>query len=253
MRKIIRENKAAFILLIASLAAGVSASAVFFITGGDNLYLFLLMGVSFVWLYFQLRAFMKILGEYEWENPVTVRIKKNLRKIFDTIFTFLGEILAPIIRKLKELADKLPRFQLPRRRKTNRLTLFQDERTRMSFDKKHNLFHKIKWKNLQSHRERIRFIYISFLQQKIKKGAVVLPSDTPNELAVKLKTDDDLTVKLCSLYNVARYADADTFIEKEDVEKVLPCASKRLRLYSDNISQKHNHNTGSRNPRHINY
>jgi len=221
--KIIREHKLITILLAVALVATISTGAVFFRTGGDNLPLFFLFITAVIWLYVQFRIFMKILNRYAWANPVTKRISRIISGLFGLLFTFLGAIFAPVARRLQ-------RIQLPRWRETNRLTLFQDEKIRLLADKRRNPFRVMKWKSLLNHRERIRFIYISYLQRKIKKGAIVLPSDTPNELNIKLSAGDDLSARLFSLYNVARYAGDDAIVEKEEVETVLPCASKRLKI-----------------------
>jgi hypothetical protein len=177
---------------------------------------------------------LKILGEYGWENPVTARIRKALSGFFGAIFNLLAALIAPMIQKIKALGSKLPRLNLPNFRKRSRLTFFQDERTRVDFARGGNFFRKMKWKALQNHRERVRFIYISFLRGKIKKGVAVPPSYTPNELAAKFNETDTetspATDRLFSLYNTARYARAEAVISKEEVEQVLPCASKRLRL-----------------------
>ena len=226
MLKIFRENKLAVILLVASFLAAAGFTGAFFLTGGDNLYLFLVKVTCLVWFYFQARAFVKILIQYGLENPVKTRVKKLLKKIFGGVLAFAESLGA----KFALLFAKLPRFKLPSlpKRKANRLIFFQDEKARIFSAKKRDQFRKMKWKNL-NHRERVRFIYISFLRGKIKKGAIVLPNETPNELAVKL-ANDTRTETLFSLYNVARYASAETSVEKEEVENILPCASKRLTM-----------------------
>ncbi|MCL2386425.1 MAG: hypothetical protein FWC89_02640 [Defluviitaleaceae bacterium] len=230
MIKIIRENKLEVLLLLISLLTAIIATAGFFLAYGQNLHLFLIMLGSWVWLYLKFRAFMKILAKYEWENPVTAKIRKFLGALVGKLFGFLGNQFARLARKIKELASKLPRVPLPALRKSNRLTLFHDEKIRVFTHKKRDPFRKMKWKNLQSHRERVRFIYVSFLQQKIKKGAIVKPSDTPNELSVTLNANEDPTTQLFSLYNIARYSHDKTAIAEEEVEYILPCASRRLKL-----------------------
>ncbi|MCL2404376.1 MAG: hypothetical protein FWC92_02385 [Defluviitaleaceae bacterium] len=225
MLAIVRENKTAFVLFVAALAAVVGINIVFFITGGTNLYLFIVLAASFVWLYFQLRMLVKILRRYGIKNPITSRIGKFIGRLAGLLVVFLGSIFAPMIRKLQGI-------RLPKLRAANRITVFQDEKVRLSSPRKRNPFRPMKWGSLQSHRERIRFIYISFLRQRIKKGAIVLPYETPNELYIKFTSGDDTDAvsQLFALYNTARYADTNTFIQKEEVETVLPCASKRLRL-----------------------
>ena len=224
MIKIIQENKFDVILLAASILAATGITAAFFITGGDILRLFVVMIAAWVWLYYQLRTFIRILRRYGVKNPVTSQINRALGLLVGKIVELLGKIFAPVVRRFQN-------FQLPTWRRANRLTYFQDEKIRIiSGSKKRNPFRKMKWRALQNHRERVRFIYISFLQQKIRKGATVLPSHTPNELHVKLNINDDPTTRLFSLYNMARYAGDDAIVQKEDVEEILPCAPRRLRL-----------------------
>jgi len=220
MLKIFRENKLAIILFVLSLAAAVGTSVVFFAFGGDSLPLFGVQIVAILWLCVQARIFFRILSEYGVKNPVKTRLAKIFRRLSDglrAILEFLGN-------KLAAIAAKLPRFNMPQIRKRSRIKFFQDEKTRI--EKNRVPFRKMKWKNLQNNRQRVRFIYISFLQRKIKKGTIILPSETPNELAERLHGGEELF----PLYNVARYAGDDASVEAEDVEKIIVCAGRRLRI-----------------------
>jgi len=219
MLKIFRENKLAVILFVLSLAAAVGASVIFFALGGDNLFLFIVQIAAILWLFIQARVFFRILSLYGVKNPVTARISKILRRFADgllAVFEFLGK-------KLAAIAAKLPRFSVPQIRRRSRIRFFQDEKTRL--EKNRTPLRKMKWKNLQTNRQRVRFIYIAFLQRKIKKGTTVLPSETPNELAMRLQGGEELF----PLYNVARYAKDNISVEEEDLEKIMHCAGRRLR------------------------
>jgi len=182
-------------LLIISIFCALITTALSFNYGEENFYLLTAQILSYLWFFISLRAFLK--------NRIGSWLKERIAKILK----FIGANLLNI---------KLPNIKFPTRRRTTRITLFQDERTRMR-SKKRNRFRKMKWKNLKSHSERIRFIYISFLQRKINKGAVVLTSDTPNEVAEKLNAEENIA--LFKLYNIARYGNTD--VKKEEVETVL--------------------------------
>jgi hypothetical protein len=129
-----------------------------------------------------------------WKKYIVVKLKKALRKIggaFLNFFSFVGAKLA----KLKD------RFSLPSLRKSSRLTHYHDEKIRIFGGKERDRLRKLKWRQLRTNRERVRFFYIEFLRKKMKKGAVIPPSATPNELAARLQENHDLF----ALYNEARY------------------------------------------------
>ncbi|MCL2199379.1 MAG: hypothetical protein FWB80_10685 [Defluviitaleaceae bacterium] len=150
---------------------------------------------ALAWLLFSLRKLLKNL---------------NIKKFFLEIFEFIGK-------KLTHLTSKLPTG------KAHRPRLFSDEKIRIFSEKKRNPFRKMKWKNLQTHRERVRFIYVSYLQSKIKKGAIVTPSNTPNELSQKLNPGNKSPdAQLFPLYNKARYANETTPITEEEITEILP-------------------------------
>jgi len=220
MIEIIRRHKIAVVLLVVSAAVAVGVSAWFFSDGGYNLRLFLLMAASWLWFFFQFSVFAKLLAKYGWKNPIIVQIRRSLLSLIGKMFEFLEEKFGILVARVK----------LPQWNKNSRLTHFQDERIRIFSEKKRNNFRKMKWKTLQNHRERVRFIYVSFLERKIKKGAVVLVSETPSELAVKFNDGDELTAKLFSLYNTARYAGDETIVAESDIVEILPCAARRLKL-----------------------
>ncbi|MCL2373049.1 MAG: hypothetical protein FWC78_06570 [Defluviitaleaceae bacterium] len=226
MIKIIRENKIATILLLASFVASVGLAGAFFATEGTSLRLFVLLAVALLWLYLQLRWYIKILSRYAWEMPVAKRVKSTLFRLVGLAFGFIAELFSRLAARVSSLTGRLPR--LPGKRRGNRLAHYQDEKIRITFERGRNPFRKMKWKNMQTNRDRVRFIYASYLQQKIKKGASITPTETPNELSVKLTTPEDAAAALFPLYNKARYSTAE--VGKDEIHQILPCAHKRLKL-----------------------
>jgi hypothetical protein len=133
-----------------------------------------------------------------WKKYIVVKLKKALRKIGGTFLNFL-EFVG------KKLAKLTSRFSLPSLRKANRLTHYHDEKIRIFGGKERDRLRKLKWRQLKTNRERVRYFYIEFLRKKMKKGVAIPPSATPNELAARLQENHDLF----TLYNEARY-DNDT-------------------------------------------
>lgn len=218
--KIWRENKIIILVLVASFVAVVASSAAFFTTGGDNLLLFIILGVFIVNFVFWLRAFAKILQKY---ISISAKVKKSkawkaLGRAFGFIFDGLAKIANAIQEKSRSVFEKI---LLNRRGPL--LRGYSDERT-FVFGGKNSVgskLRKMKWRSLNNNRERIRYIYITFLKKQIKAGANVRLSDTPNELYTKLhEKNSGLDNTLFSLYNVARYNNNESSITAEDVNRV---------------------------------
>ncbi|MCL2664279.1 MAG: hypothetical protein FWE82_01575 [Defluviitaleaceae bacterium] len=137
------------------------------------------------------------------------------------------EITASIKRFIKTKREQIvEKFDetLFRKRGIIRIKAYRDVRTVFKHGQLENFtrFKKMKWKNLQSNRERVRFIYISFLKQKMRQGLEISPADTPNELHGKLLQKNDAAgEKIFPLYNIARYKDDETAIPNSELESVM--------------------------------
>lgn len=217
--KIWRENKIVVISFFVSLAMAATASVVFFAAGGDNLFLFIVKVLAIVIFLVCLRAFVKVLKRYV---TVSEKLKKSkawkaLGRVFGALFDAFAKMSNAIRSKTYGIFAKIFPHKGPLLRRYN------DERAFVFGEKSRigSRLRKMKWRNLGSNRERIRYIYIAFLKKQIKAGADVNPSDTPNELYVKLhEKNSGLENTLFSLYNVARYSEGEERITVEDVEKV---------------------------------
>lgn len=86
-----------------------------------------------------------------------------------------------------------------------------------------------RWKELSSNAERIRYIYIKYMQKKVKSGFHFDGSKTPDEIAYSIKVPEDQTV-LFTLYNGARYSGGSYIIENSDVENSIKLVSKNGKI-----------------------
>ena len=218
--KIWCENKHTIIVFFISFAVLIAAATAFFATGGTNLFLFIVKILAVLNFIYWLRAFIRILSKYGLTPAAKVkksRAWQALGRIFDVLFDAIAKAGKAIKNKTGSIFGKL----IPNRGSI--LRRYNDERT-FVFGSRNpigNKLRKLKWRNLDSNRERVRYIYISFLKKQIKSGADVSPADTPNELYVKLQEKiSDLDGALFSLYNLARYKDDETGITAEDVENI---------------------------------
>jgi len=216
--KIFRENKKVFIIFIISFLLAIVANIVFFTVGGTSFSLFILQILSLINFFIQLKNLAKVLAKYIKIKPSN-KIKKAMLRVanlFSALFGAFAKITNTINERAKNIFGKLiSRGNGPLLRRYNdEMTYIKNEKNRLG-----NRLRKMKWRNLETNRDRIRFIYIAFLKKQIKAGAPISLADTPNELYVKLQEkNNELEDALFSLYNVARYNNEDDSITTEDVE-----------------------------------
>ena len=216
--KIFRENKKVFIIFIISFLLAIVANIVFFTVGGTSFSLFILQILSLINFFIQLKNLAKVLAKYIKIKPSNKIRKAMLRvaNLFSALFGAFAKITNTINERAKNIFGKLiPRGNGPLLRRYNdEMTYIKNEKNRLG-----NRLRKMKWRNLETNQDRIRFIYIAFLKKQIKAGAPISLADTPNELYVKLQEkNNELEDALFSLYNVARYNNEDDSITTEDVE-----------------------------------
>ena len=133
------------------------------------------------------------------------------------------------------MAKKFSRIT-PKRQKTKRILFYKDEKQHIKYEKRFSqgFLRKMKWRQLQSNSERIRFIYISFLKKKIKEGTELNPSETPNEFYNRLlKKNPAQKGDIFVLYNKARYKAAG--IDEKDVDSVMHYRYGSTRSIIENI------------------
>jgi len=211
------ENKKVFIIFIISFLVAAITNIIFFATGGTNFFLFILQILSLINLLVQLKHLAKVLVKYIKIKPSNKIRKAMLRvaNLFGALFSMLAKITNTISERAKNIFDKLiPHGKGPLLRRYNdEMAYIKNEKSRLR-----NKLRKMKWRNLETNRDRIRFIYIAFLKKQIKAGAPISLADTPNELYLKLQEKNSTDHSLFSLYNTARYNNEDDSITTEDVE-----------------------------------
>ncbi len=104
---------------------------------------------------------------------------------------------------------------------TGKTTVFFDLSLHASQNQKRSK--PLKWKQLKTDRERLRYLYRRMITNKIKSGVDIKPCDTPLELK-ELCSSDDFEVKLFETYIDFRY----------DERKVIP--SQTIYSLKDNIA-----------------
>lgn len=86
-----------------------------------------------------------------------------------------------------------------------------------------------RWKELSSNSERIRYIYIKYMQKAVKTGFHFDGSKTPDEISHSIKASDEQSA-LFSLYNGARYSGGSYVIHNSDVENSIKLVSKNGKI-----------------------
>jgi len=220
LRLIWRENKRLILLFLFSFLLALATIIMFNGTGGRSLYWFTAMILSVINFIVFFRKLIKMLMKYEF--AMLTKAKKSVQSLLERFYDLCAKIGNALKEKYAGIIAKI----LPRRWGTI-LRRYSDKRTFVVSGKRDNgnRLRKMKWRNLISNRERVRYIYITFLRKQIKAGVEISPADTPNELYAKLKEghekNSDLDDTLFSLYNIARYNDdRDSSITDEDVQAV---------------------------------
>ncbi len=140
----------------------------------------------------------------------------------------IAKYIRQTARKINASMRKL--LHLPENRKRMRGS---DERS-FVFDNESNPFSRksrfskkaLKWRDTADNAEKIRYIYMKFMLNAIRRGFKFNRALTPNENADKMKLADDKRA-LFSLYNTARYANDTSDITDSDVSAAAKLINKK--------------------------
>ena len=152
------------------------------------------------------------------------------KEIRQELYRRLSKALFNIAEKLKVLADKV-RKKLGikpkvRRRSTDEVNIIiNDDRIRT---KKQKPVTKKRFNSLTEDRDRIRFMYVKFIEYKQKQKGNCHSYDTPLELEKKV-AENDTEHELFELYTPVRYA-KEAYVTPEDVKKQYDYLSKKMKL-----------------------
>ena len=141
--------------------------------------------------------------------------KKRFWELLRGFSKYLVNITDGIGRKIGSFASKiLPKNVL-------KLTIFKDEKIsllRSSSKRRSSPYKRMKWKDLTSDTDRVRFVYYFFMRKKIKKGFQYIPSQTPKEICYKMWQKDGAfaEVELFDMYNTYRYNEAANATNKTE-------------------------------------
>ena len=160
----------------------------------------LLLVADAVALFFTLRK----LWRTKWKKALTASMQK---------------LFAKAARRLIRLLEK---WNIGKGGKTTVIT----GKTHVSFDfassvsREHKVKKLPKWKQLESNRERLGYLYRQLIEQRIKRGLLVYSSDTPSEIKLKGK-NEDFENEIYDLYISNRYrqtveVDAETLNNLKD-------------------------------------
>lgn len=152
----------------------------------------------------------------------SIRSKKVGKRLF-------GWLKAAIKKAAKKINRSVYRFT---NRHGSRLHRYQDHVEFLgASDKNHRFqpFRRLKWRDMNTESERVRYIYIEYIKKAIKTGFRFRSSQTPNEIGALFSRLDNLSnSQLFDLYNRARYAEKDG-ITPEDVQNLLISTGKKHR------------------------
>lgn len=82
-----------------------------------------------------------------------------------------------------------------------------------------NLGGGMKWKDLKNNADKIRFIYIKYINKLMKQGYIFSTILTPMETLAKWKMEEDESAYMFPLYTDARYSGGRRQITDEEVER----------------------------------
>ncbi len=137
-------------------------------------------------------------------------------------------------RYIKSPLDKIAKqlrkiFGIPEKQrvsgKDEKSFIFDLENTNL-FRRFLSLKNQLKWKDLETNAEKIRFLYIKYVIKLIKTGYKYRPVTTVEDLKKAFSADADQE-KLCNLYTGARYSGGSYEISDEDVEFSTKLIKKR--------------------------
>lgn len=90
-----------------------------------------------------------------------------------------------------------------------------------------------KWRDLRTNRARVRYIYLHFVYNQIRRGFAFNPGDTPEEVGGALLEESDGAAgdvrALFPLYDRARYG-GDISVSDGEVQNAEPLLSRKLRF-----------------------
>ena len=162
-----------------------------------------------------------------WGEPIRSGV---LRMLLDAVITVSGIALVIMIRRLtkKWRARTAGQVRMLSRRLMRRIServmsileRWQRKlgrgagdllggRTRMEFDLygervKRGRHRRAAWRQLESERERIRWLYAGMVETRLKRGALIRPSETPAQIARRQDSTPE-QCELIALYEACRY------------------------------------------------
>lgn len=172
----------------------------------------ILLFISAVYLFFSLRKLLPKSLKDEWKakfNRVVSRyIKGPLEKF------------AAKLRKIFGLPDK------QRLRGQDESSFIFDLEGSNLFRRFQSVKNQLKWRDLQTNAEKIRYLYIKFVVKLIKGGYRYTSNKTPREVKLELALTDE-PERLFDLYTGARYSGGRYNITDDDVEMSAKLIKKR--------------------------
>lgn len=128
----------------------------------------------------------------KWREQTRERVRAFSRRLLRRISEHVMQILEKWQRKYGKGADDL-----------------LGGRTRMEFDlygdrTRRGKHRRVAWKQLESERERLRWLYAGMIESRLKRGAHIRPSETPAQIAGHQDTTPEQS-ELIGLYETYRY------------------------------------------------
>ena len=144
------------------------------------------------------------------------------QKVKDEIKARFTRLVERYVRgPFQKIADRLRKiFGLPDRQrifgKDEKSYIFDLENSNL-FRRFQSVKNQLRWRDLKTNAEKIRYLYIKFIIKLIKGGFKYEPVMTPSEVNIGIDGDGD-TDRLFDLYIGARYSGGSVDITDEDVD-----------------------------------
>lgn len=151
-------------------------------------------------------------------------VKDELKARFNRLIArYVRGPLAKIAEKLRKIFGLHDRQRV--RGKDEKSFIFDLENSGL-FRRFQSVKNQLRWRDLQTNAEKIRYLYIKFVVKLIKGGFKYKPVMTPAEMKKELNLTDE-PEKLFNLYIGARYSGGAIDITDEDVEMSEKLIKKR--------------------------
>ncbi|MBR6514508.1 MAG: hypothetical protein IKT46_06715 [Clostridia bacterium] len=199
--------------------------------------IFTALAALFIYLSFAIKAEHKYVRQFcAFFGYVSIALDLyNIGRLFtkeirQELYRRISKAFFNIAQKLKDVAEKVKKRlgikTNTRSRSSDEVNIIiNDDRVRR---KKQRPVTKRRFSSLSEDSDRIRFMYVKFIEYKQKKKGNCHSYDTPNELEEKV-AENETEHELFDIYNPVRYAEK-AYVTPNDVKKQYDYLVKKVKL-----------------------